>query len=73
MRNDIRPESEHRERSMECDPGGLSVLGYPILSEYEYEQGSRGAGSREPGAGGQRAKSREQRAGNRGQGVAERI
>ena len=38
MRNDIRPEREHRERSMECNPEGLSVLGYPILSDYNYEQ-----------------------------------
>jgi len=34
---------------MECNPEGLSVLGYPILSDYDYEQ-EQGA-SREQGAG----------------------
>jgi hypothetical protein len=23
---------------MECNPEGLSILGYPILSDYDYEQ-----------------------------------
>ncbi len=110
---------------MECNPEGLSVLGYPILSDYNYEQErGQGAGGGElatasPSSGGQRvwsviqrsedrgqsaqanaegkwrlelgarsliqrgicsrypititSRSREQRAGNRGQGVAERI
>lgn len=35
---------------MECNPEGLSVLGYPILSDYDYEQ-EQGAASREQGAG----------------------
>src|SRR5438552_2088296 len=43
---------------MECNPEGLSVLGYPILSDYEQERG-RGAGGKElatasPSSGGQR-------------------
>ena len=29
---------------MECNPEGLSVLGYPILSDYNYEQ-ERGQGA----------------------------
>ena len=27
---------------MECNPEGLSVLGYPILSDYEYEHEHEG-------------------------------
>src|SRR5437868_1645453 len=35
VRNDIRPESEHRERSMECNPEGVVCS---RLSDYEQEQ-----------------------------------
>ena len=44
---------------MECNPEGLSVLGYPILSDYNYEQErGQGAGGGElatagPSSGGQ--------------------
>src|SRR2546430_8033043 len=71
VRNDIRPEREHRERSMECNPEGLSVLGYPILSDSEHERG-QGAGGGElatasPSSGGQRVWSGIQRSEDRGQ------
>ena len=35
---------------MECNPEGLSVLGYPILSDYEYEHEQGAAGGKEQGA-----------------------
>ena len=56
---------------MECNPEGLSVLGYPILSDSEHERG-QGAGGGElatasPSSGGQRVWSVIQRSEDRGQ------
>ena len=56
---------------MECNPEGLSVLGYPILSDYEQERG-QGAGGKElatasPSSSGQRVWSVIQRSEDRGQ------